>query len=425
MKYKKALLNSGAKLYYVRNKISKTSVVEIGFPSGARCDKIPGLAHFTEHMFFTGTSKLTKEEVTKKYFDFINANAFTSVKDIYFTGNVFTKEFEDYLSTVATLINESTFTQSAVDKEVGVIQQEIARNNDKFQRKSHEFNTYNLTHQDVYKNEILGSKESVASVKSKDVKNYVKKYFIAENMEVYVSSPLSFSTVKRLVEKNLAKKIPSNKKFKKLPLYLGYIIDDSFYEIKTVDIDKCYFFLNFKADRTVSDFVFKRRMNLVLDMMNDVSEGVMKEIRLNKSLVYGGRFNSSSTDKDYCITFSTECDKANINELMRTIADYLNNLVQNGFTEAQLKKAKREYDYDEAVKEPRVSRKLNKLYDFKYYGKIIDSKWLKKLTKEATLEDCNAVFKEVFASPKVSMSIYGNATKKDILSKDKFNKLFK
>lgn len=424
MKYKTEKLASGATLYYVKNNISKTSVAEISFACGARCDKIPGLAHFTEHMFFTGTDKLTKEEVTKKYFDFINANAFTSTTDICFTGNVLTREFGDYLSTIAMLINESTFSQQSVDKEVGVVQQEIARNKDKFQSKARQYNSFNLTKLDVYDKEILGSNESVASIKSKDVKNYVSKYFISNNMEVFVSSPLSFSKVKKLVENNLANKILNNKNFKQLPLYLGYIKDNSFYEIKTVDIGKCYFFLNFTSNHKADDFVFKRRMDLVLDMLNDISEGVMKEIRLNKSLVYGGRFYRSITDKDCNIRFETECDKKNINELMITISDYLKNIAKNGFTQAQLDKAKREYDYDDAVKEPRVSRNLNKLYNFKYYGKIIEEKWLKDLIKQATLEDCNAVFKEVFVEPKISMSLYGNATKKEILTKEKFKKLF-
>lgn len=65
MKYKNFILPHGGKLRYVKNNISKTTSVEIDFYCGARCEKIPGLAHFTEHMFFTGTKDLNKEQVTK------------------------------------------------------------------------------------------------------------------------------------------------------------------------------------------------------------------------------------------------------------------------------------------------------------------------------------------------------------------------
>ena len=124
MKYTKIKLPNGGNLCYTKNDISKTTAIEIIFNCGARCDTIPGLAHFTEHMFFTGTDKMSKEEISKKYFDFINVNAFTDFTRIGFEGNVFTNEFEDYVSTVAMLINESTFKQEAVDKEIKVVQQE-------------------------------------------------------------------------------------------------------------------------------------------------------------------------------------------------------------------------------------------------------------------------------------------------------------
>ena len=77
-KFKQIKLANGGKLFYAKNNISKTTKVELSFPCGGRCDTIPGLAHFTEHLFFSGTEKLNKAEVNKKYKHFINTNAYTS-----------------------------------------------------------------------------------------------------------------------------------------------------------------------------------------------------------------------------------------------------------------------------------------------------------------------------------------------------------
>ena len=132
MKYKQITLPHGGKLYYVKNNINASTAVDISFDSGSRCDKIPGLAHFTEHMFFTGTDKLNKEDIAKKYFDFIEVNAATSTRYICFNGQVFTNEFEDYLKTVAMMITESSFSDENVKNEIPVVQQEIARQKDKF-----------------------------------------------------------------------------------------------------------------------------------------------------------------------------------------------------------------------------------------------------------------------------------------------------
>ena len=81
--------NSGLILYYTNNKINNATSIEISFDCGSRCDgDIPGLSHFCEHMFFTGTDKMSKLEVSKRYFDFIKVNAYTSTDDIVFTGNI-------------------------------------------------------------------------------------------------------------------------------------------------------------------------------------------------------------------------------------------------------------------------------------------------------------------------------------------------
>lgn len=425
MKYKRVKLPHGGTLHYVKNNISKTSMIEVLFNCGSREDTVPGLAHFTEHMFFTGTDKLTKEEITKKYFDFINVNAYTGYTEIVFTGNVFTREFEDYISTVKMLITDSTFTQEAVDKEIKVVQQEIARYKDKYNRHAYTFNAFNLTKSDIVKEDVLGTEESVASIKSQDVKDYVKKYFVADNMEIYVSSPLSFAKVKSLIIKNLGSKLPRNKDFKKMPNYIFNIENDNFVALQSKDLDKCYIHLNFAFNRFATDFEFKSKFDLVKSMINDFSEGVSKELRINKSLIYGGVFDDEFTDKYALTTFETECDKENVNEVISTIAEYVDKINKEGFTKEQLEKAKRKFDYREDAKEPKVQKDLKKLYNFKYYDKIVDEKWIKKIKMETTLEEVNNIFKEVFVNnPRVSLSVYGDIAKKDLISKAKFDKLF-
>ena len=53
--------DSGLVLLYEKNNINKETNINIDFDCGARCDgKLPGLSHFVEHMFFSGTDKLSK-----------------------------------------------------------------------------------------------------------------------------------------------------------------------------------------------------------------------------------------------------------------------------------------------------------------------------------------------------------------------------
>ncbi|MBQ8615827.1 MAG: insulinase family protein [Clostridia bacterium] len=425
MKYKQLTLPHGGKLYYVKNSINESTAVDINFDCGSRFDTIPGLAHFTEHMFFTGTDKLTKEDIAKKYFDFIEVNAGTSIRYINFNGQIFTKEFADYLKTVAMMITESSFSQENVDKEIPVVQQEIARQKDKFKTLSAWAVDY-LTFGNIeFKNTTLGSQKSVASIKSEDVKNYVSKHFVANNLEVFVCSPYSLGKVKKLVIKNLESKLPVAENFEKQPYFYYNVKNTNFHKIENKDIEKCYIYINFAMERNRWDFDFKRKFGLVLDMLNDYSEGILNALRLKKSLVYGAGIQDAYYEENGIVGFSTECDKENINEIIKTLANYLKDLVKNGFTQAQLDKAKRLYEYGEATKEVRLKKLTGKLYQFKYYGKILKTKDAKKAIKSATLEEVNTLFREVFENPTVSLFVYGNATKEEVVDKKSFNELFK
>ena len=423
-KYKILELPYGGNLYYKKNKLTKSTMVRLQFLSGAREDTIPGLAHFTEHMFFTGTKEKDKKQISKQYFDFIDTNAFTSNSEICFVGNVFTNEFGDYLKTVAELITKSTFSQKNVDEEIPVVQQEIAKNKDKYNRWARSCNSYNLLKNLALKNHVLGNEKSVASIKSKDVKAYVKKYFVANNLHAYVSSPMSANKVKKLLI-NFQSMLPIKSNFKQLPMIYSDIKDDSFFKIESQDIKKSYLFLNFAFDRNVYDRDFKLRCGIVQSMINDLTDGIQKQMRLEKSLVYGCGFSMDYYLTRSVATLNTECEKGNINEILKTTADYLKDKLEKGFTQAELDKYKREWKYGEAVKEPRTSVYMRKLESLAIHGNLLKKKYVDRIIKNTTLEDCNNIFREIFAHPRVSFTTYGDATKADIMTKAELNKLFK
>lgn len=424
MKYKILDLPFGGKLYYKKNKLTKSTMVKLQFMCGAREGTIPGLAHFTEHMFFTGTTEKDKKQISKQYFDFIGANAHTNIKEICFTGNVFTNEFDAYLNTVAELITKSSFSQKNVDAEIPVVQQEIAVDKDKYYSLANAANNYNLFKQEVFKNRVLGNEESVASIKSKDVKNYVKKHFVANNLRAYVASPMSANKVKKLVSK-FANNIPHKQDFAGLPLVFLDLKNDKFFDLNTQTIKKNYLFLNFAFNRNYLEQDFKVKCGVVKDMIDNFTDGIQKQLRFEKSLVYGADFFVQYHLTQSVATLYTECEKGKINDILKTTAEYIKDKLANGFNQAELDKFKREWKYNEAIKEPRTSKYMSKLDSLAIYGKLLKKSEIDKIIKNITLDECNAIFAEIFATPRVSLTIYGDASKADVISKAEFNKLFK
>ena len=169
--------DSGLVLLYENNTINKSTSIEIAFDCGSRCDsELYGLAHFCEHMFFTGTDKLSRQEVAKRYLDFFKTNAFTNGSEIVFTGDIITSKLCDYLCAVQDMICNSTFKPKAVEDEKKVVIQEIVRDIDKHSHKASRLLQYELYNLEYHEVGVLGTYETVNKITSKDVKNYVKKY---------------------------------------------------------------------------------------------------------------------------------------------------------------------------------------------------------------------------------------------------------
>ena len=70
---------NGATLLYYKHNINNTTKFYVGYLGGASQDKIPGTAHFLEHMIFKETPNLNEVERSMLLKDYdVENNAFTS-----------------------------------------------------------------------------------------------------------------------------------------------------------------------------------------------------------------------------------------------------------------------------------------------------------------------------------------------------------
>ena len=426
MKYINYILPNKAKIRYVKNKINQATHINVNFDCGARCDTIAGLAHFTEHMFFAGTKDLSKEDITKLDSQFPYSNAYTNLTEICFCANMLEKDIPNYLDLLAKKITESNFTMKAVKEECKIIQQEITRASDRNKMYAHYANMYNITGLRAYKEYVMGSKESVAKITPKEIKEFVKKYFVKENVKVYITTPMSFKKVKKLLITHLINKLNSNPDFKPLDSCYADIKSTDFFKVEKKAIDKCYLMINFLAKPCKTDEMeFRAKYNVVHSLLNDSVAGIINDLRIKKSLVYSADFSSSFNDKYFRISFNTECEAKNINEILKTSAEYFKNIHLNGFSQQVLDRVKVIDDYYFKSYEPTVVYYLNNLYYFDRHSRIYDNKYYSERYKNTTLQQCNEIFNYFYNEHKISVTIYGNADKKELLTKTEFQNLYK
>ncbi len=416
---------SGATLIYEKNTINKISNIRITFDCGARCDNgVSGLSHFVEHMFFTGTKDKTKQQISKEYFDFVGVNAFTNTQTIRFGGDVFSRELGDYLSLVSRLINDTTFSQKNIEAEKKVVLQEIVEDSDNYKHIASRESAFALYNEDYLKVGVLGTQKTVERIKSKDVKDFVKKYFVANNCYIYVVSTLPFEKVKKLVAHNLVEKLRIDNNLV-LPKYNGTAVTDKWkVATKKADIGKNFLHIAFRVKDGFNNVKKMITAFALSNIMSNVADGVLKTLRLEKGLVYSGNFYIDCNAESSAVVFVTELAKENIKEAISTVADYLKDLKINGLPSAIVERDKRETLFD---KESRVLAPRNVCYDltsFRDFGRVITDDDICDARLKLDKAQLDELVREVFGSTNVVCAIYGDAEKQDMFSLKEIKELF-
>lgn len=162
-----------------------------------------GVAHFLEHKMFE--SEKGEDPFTFYAKNGADANASTSY---YKTSYLFSgcNCFEENLNFLLDYVNNPYFTDENVLKEQGIIGQEIEMVRDDPYRRMYEEIMSNVFVNHPIKNSVIGSKESIASIKADDLYTIYNSFYTPSNMFLVVTGNVDENSVFELVKENLGKK---------------------------------------------------------------------------------------------------------------------------------------------------------------------------------------------------------------------------
>lgn len=204
----KQKLNGGMRLLMLpRQDLSSVTVlVLIGVGSRYETLRQWGLSHFLEHMFFKGTSKRPTTKEIAEAIDNLGGefNAFTGEE---YTG-YYVKVAAEHLATgadvVADILLRPLFPPEEIERERGVIQEEIKMYTDMPMR-----HVQHLWQQALYGDHPLGRRidgthQSVSAFRRRDFLSYVKKHYHTANTVVAVAGKFEPKRVTTLMKKLFA-----------------------------------------------------------------------------------------------------------------------------------------------------------------------------------------------------------------------------
>ncbi len=191
MKFSKKVLKNGLRVITIPMKDNPTTTVLALVEAGSKYEekKVNGISHFLEHLCFKGTIKRPKAIDIAKELDSIGSqyNAFTSQEYTGYYAKSDSKHFVKIFDIVSDIYLNSTFPEAEMEKEKGVIIEEMNMYEDMPHRHVHDLIMGLLYGNQPAGRSIIGEKKNILKMKRKDFINYKKAHYLPETTVIIVA----------------------------------------------------------------------------------------------------------------------------------------------------------------------------------------------------------------------------------------------
>lgn len=417
---KKYKFKNGLVLLYEKNKYSNLDSFQVNVCTGSLLEKDGeyGINHLIEHLIFKSTKKRTTQQIsTELEITGANVNAWTNYSNVRFYFDVLSKHLEKCAEIYADMLFNKDIKLSEFKMERDVVCQELAMYEDHPDAINEENwwkNTYNWK-------PVGGTIKSVEKITLGQVNRYIEEYYNPQNMVISVCSKLSFSKIKKIVNK-----------------YYGSIENSK----NSISYEKAWEFVNYQGKRAfVPNTLFKKEVykkkkktsqvqiaygynmqqfNIAeIDFLGSIlgdglSSILYREIREKYGLCYG--FNVTAdpyfnkdviSDYNHVLLITASTEKQNLDRFCRIFESVMQD-VKNGelILDTDIERVKNIYE-TEGIKAEKVA-------SYNYYRYTSPIKGLKTLAQEKkkllkmSKTEIIIKIKEIFENFNFNVSLLGN-----------------
>ncbi|OGD86239.1 hypothetical protein A2Z23_00560, partial [Candidatus Curtissbacteria bacterium RBG_16_39_7] len=208
-KYKKEVLSNGLRLLTIPMEGVNSVTVTIFVGAGSRYEerKTIGLAHFCEHMFFKGTKKRPRAFDISSQIDGIGGefNAGTSKDYTVFYVKADAKHLDLALDVLSDMISNSLFDPQEIEREKGVIIEEINMHDDTPRERVDDVLDGLLFGDHPLGWYIGGLKDTVITFKRDDFLDYLNSLYSASNIVCTIAGKFDEAKIGKKATKILGK----------------------------------------------------------------------------------------------------------------------------------------------------------------------------------------------------------------------------
>ena len=382
-------INENVNNYYITLSV-KYGSIHTKFKSNNKEIKAPeGIAHFLEHTKFNVSKNKTAEEFFDRHG--LSINAFTTYE---FTGYEVTgvKDFIKALKYLIYYVNNPYFTKELIEKEKGIITEEIKMGLDNPFRKLYNEKNNALFKNINYKNEIAGTIEEVNNTTVEDIKTVFDNFYNIENMFLVITGNFNKEKACEAIEEQLTKmNLPSS-------LNPTLIEDKEPLEVnikeKTIEsnitIPKTNISYKISLDNITEKNQTKLKQMISILLNNTFGESSsLKEQLLKEEKISSLTYNKNIIDKFLIITLTYESKKS------KEVKDILTKAMENLYIDEDKLNLRKRATTGEYIKQFDDIEYINSTIQDQiiYNNKLILD--VLSIYKSITLEELNTIKKEI------------------------------
>lgn len=305
---KKYILDNGIRLIYKRVTSSLTSVC-VSLDGGALRDgEKLGIAHVTEHMVYKGTKRRSEEDINREISEVFGfSNAMTNYPYVIYYGTLLGEDLNKGMDILSDIIINPTFKEDGFKEEMDVIFEELKEWDEELEQYVEDKLFLNSFNKRRIKYPIIGTVQSLKSIKLDDVREFYNKIYFPRNTVITVITPLDFNEVLNITENyfgnwNIEKNSLKSMEYEEVKE--SKFIETK-YGIKTSKVEIAYDISNLTNIEIKALRIFNEYFG------EGVNSKLFDILRTKNGLVYDvlTRVSHENGIKLYKITFSTSKEK--------------------------------------------------------------------------------------------------------------------
>ena len=363
-----------------------------------------GASHFIEHMLFKGTERRTAAEIAAEM-DAIggNLNAFTAKECTCFYAKVLDEHLPRAADMLADLLRSSKFDEADIEREKGVVCEEILMTEDSPEDMAHETLCALLYEDTPLAKPILGTQESVRSFTRETLMDYMGRHYMPNNIVISCAGHFEREALMDALNRYFA----GGGMGERSPRKVSTLSGGHRFRAVEKDIEQVHLCLGFPG------FALDEDGQYALFVLNNALGGSMssrlfQSIREARGLAYSVySYPSSYTETGYFALYAGT-GEGTAEQVTALILEELEKLRKNGLTKEEFIRSKEQLKGSYMLGQESTSARSNAIGKMELLrGRVYSEEEIMQRIERITMDDVQAILPKVLDANAMCASAVG------------------